>query len=169
MVDAQHALIDPWPAPRRSVWSFPTAPQVEPEGRRVRIVHSRVTIADSRRALRVVENGHPPLYFVPLDDVRAAHLVMTRARAGSGELGEARFFDIVVERRRAPLAAWTHLAPAPRFSAIKGWVAFYADRIDRAFVGDEPVIGLPGGAGGWITSDLIGPFVARTAMARASR
>ncbi len=42
---------------------------------------------------------------------------------------------------------------------IKGHVAFYADKMDGCFVNEEKVTPQPGGMyGGWITSDLAGPF-----------
>jgi len=38
-------------------------------------------------------------------------------------------------------------------------VAFYPGRMDGCFVDDERVLPQPGGFyGGWITSDLAGPF-----------
>ena len=43
-----------------SVWDYPRPPRVEAETRRVRIVLGGVTIADSTRALRVLETSHTP-------------------------------------------------------------------------------------------------------------
>jgi hypothetical protein len=45
------------------------------------------------------------------------------------------------------------------FAAIKDYIAFYAGRVDACFVDEERVTPQPGGFyGGWITSDIVGPF-----------
>src|ERR1700693_2361250 len=53
-----------------SVWSYPRPPRVEPLGRRALVEFDGVVIADSRRALRVLETSHPPAIYFPPDDVR---------------------------------------------------------------------------------------------------
>lgn len=56
-------------------------------------------------------------------------------------------------------AAWGYDVPSAGFEAIAGYVAFYAGRMDACWVGDELVVPQPGGFyGGWITSNLGGPF-----------
>lgn len=142
-----------------SVWAYPSTPRVELCPRVLRVVHSGRTIARTARGLRVLETGHPPRYFFPLDDVVTDHLVMTGGRAPTDHLGEARFFDVRIAGRRAPQAAWTHLKPPAACAALRGHVAFFAGRVDGAFVDGERVIPQPGGRlGGWITSDLVGPY-----------
>lgn len=147
------------PAARESVWAYPRRPRVEPCPSVLRVTHSGRTIARTARGLRVIETGHPPRYFFPLDDVVTDHLVMTGARADTEHLGEARLFDVRVAGRRAPQAAWTHVHPPTACTALRGHVAFFAGRVDGAFVDGERVIPQPGGRfGGWITSDVVGPY-----------
>ncbi len=51
------------------------------------------------------------------------------------------------------------LTPNRAFARIAGFVAFYPRPMDRCLVDDEEVEPQPGGFyGGWITSDLVGPF-----------
>jgi hypothetical protein len=58
-----------------------------------------------------------------------------------------------------PDAAWSYPEPSPAFAAIRGHLAFYADRVDECRVDDEVVKPQPGQFyGGWITSDIVGPF-----------
>ena len=55
--------------------------------------------------------------------------------------------------------AWGYGSPSPGFEPIAGHVALYAGPMDACFVGNEQVRPQPGGFyGGWITSDLVGPF-----------
>ena len=47
----------------------------------------------------------------------------------------------------------------PGFVVLRDHLAFYAASLDRCTVDGEPVLPQPGGFyGGWITSDLAGPF-----------
>ena len=49
--------------------------------------------------------------------------------------------------------------PSEAFAPIAGYVAFYAARMGACYVDDELVVGQPGGFyGGWITSNVVGPF-----------
>ena len=53
-------------------------------------------------------------------------------------------------RTREPLAG---------YESITDYVAFYAGRVDEAWVGDERASPQPGRFyGGWVTSRIVGPF-----------
>ena len=52
------------------VWDYPRPPAVMTCERRVRIELAGEVLADSTRALRVLETSHPPTVYVPLADVR---------------------------------------------------------------------------------------------------
>ena len=43
-----------------SVWDYPRPPRVEAVPDRIRVVVDGVTVADTTRALRVLETSHPP-------------------------------------------------------------------------------------------------------------
>jgi hypothetical protein len=64
----------------------------------------------------------------------------------------------VTPERRIERAAWSYEAPSPGFETIAGHLAFYAGRVDEAWVGDERATPQPGGFyGGWVTSAIVGP------------
>ena len=142
-----------------SVWSYPRPPRVEPTSRRIEVVHRGVCVARSTRALRVLETSHPPVYFVPREDV-AEGVLRPRSETTWCEFkGRATYFDVVVDGAVAEAAAFSYPDPTPAFAAIAGHVAFYASRLDRCLVDGEPVEPQPGGFyAGWITPDLQGPF-----------
>ena len=52
-----------------SVRDYPRPPRVEPCPRRILVVLGGETIVDSTRTQRVLETSHPPVYYVPLEDV----------------------------------------------------------------------------------------------------
>lgn len=149
----------PQPVPpqpgQESVWDYPRPPRIEPTSRRVRVVLGGETLVDTRRALRVLETSHPPVYYVPLDDVRAGALLPSPRQTLCEWKGSARYFDVRGgDGKLAREGAWTYDE-----GPIAGHVAFYAALMDACFVDDEQVTPQAGGFyGGWITSDLAGPF-----------
>jgi hypothetical protein len=55
--------------------------------------------------------------------------------------------------------AWYYPTPEPHYAAIRGHVAVYAGLMDECLVDGERVVPQPGGFyGGWITSNVVGPF-----------
>jgi len=55
--------------------------------------------------------------------------------------------------------AWVYERPSAPYQALAGRVAFYASRVDEAWVDDERATAQPGDFyGGWITRDVVGPF-----------
>lgn len=150
--------IEPQPG-QESVWDYPRPPRVENSPRRIRIVFNDVTIADSQQTVRVLETSHPPVYYIPLKDVQQDYLVPVQRSTFCEWKGAAQYFDLVVGDRRADNAVWRYPQPTERFAAIKDCIAVYPSRMDACYVDDEPVQAQAGDFyGGWITSDIVGPF-----------
>lgn len=144
---------------QESVWDYPRPPRAERTGRHLIIRHRGVKIADTRAAIRTLETSHPPTYYFPPDDVDASLL---RAAAGSSFCewkGHARYVDVVVGDDVLPGVGWFYPNPTPGFALLRDHIAFYAAPFDSVLVDGEQVTPQPGGFyGGWITSDLAGPF-----------
>jgi uncharacterized protein (DUF427 family) len=117
-------------------------------------------LADSVRALRVLETSHPPTVYVPPEDVRDDLLLAGGERSTWCEFkGVASYLDAVVGERRVRAVGWTYRDPAPGYEALRDHVAFYPGRVDAAWMGDELVRAQRSDFyGGWITADLVGPF-----------
>ena len=142
------------------VWDYPRPPAVTVCRRRIRLVLAGEALADSTRALRVLETSHPPTVYVPPDDVRGDLLAASGAPSTWCEFkGAARYLDAVVAGRRVHAVAWTYRDPTPGYEALRDHVAFYPGRVDVAWMGDERVQAQTSDFyGGWITADLVGPF-----------
>ena len=142
------------------MWDYPRPPRLERTSRRIRVALGGVTVADSSRAWRVLETSHPPVYYVPLADIAGETLQPSGGRTSFCEWkGEASYYDVVAGGLRAERAAWTYGEPTPAFEAIRDAVAFYPAAMGECTVAGERVLPQPGGFyGGWITSDLRGPF-----------
>lgn len=144
---------------QESVWDYPRPPALESTDRRIRIVFNEATIVDTTGAYRVLETSHPPVYYVPPEAI-ADGVLQDAGRTSHCEFkGRARYYDVAVGDRHAAQAAWAYPSPTRRFKAIAGYVAFYAHKMDACYVGDEQVDAQQGSFyGGWITSDVVGPF-----------
>jgi uncharacterized protein (DUF427 family) len=142
------------------VWEYPRPPVVVPCQRRVRVELAGETLADSTRALRVLETSHPPTIYVPAADVRRDLLAESGARSTWCEFkGAARYLDAIVDGRRFVAVGWCYPSPAPGYEALRDHIAFYPGRVDAAWLDDERVEAQESDFyGGWITSELIGPF-----------
>jgi uncharacterized protein (DUF427 family) len=141
-----------------SVWDYPRPPRVEPVPERIRVVVDGVTIADTTRALRVLETSHPPVYYLPRDDVRTDLLRRAPGSSVCEWKGLAGYWSLDTGSRRIEDLAWSYPQPEPAFASIAGYLAFYASKVDEAWVGDERATPQPGGFyGGWLTSRIVGP------------
>lgn len=150
--------IKPGPG-QESVWEYPRPPRLEATEKRIKIVFNDVVIADTRRAYRVLETSHPPVYYIPPDDIVAGVLVAVNGRSFCEWKGQASYYSVRVGDREAHKVAWTYPNPTSAFAPIKHYVAFYAGPMDACTVDGERVVPQPGDFyGGWITSDVVGPF-----------
>ncbi len=144
---------------QESVWDYPRPPALEDVAERIRVVFGGVTLADSTNAKRVLETSHPPVYYLPPEDVQMEHLARENRTSMCEFKGRAVYFSIEAGGRRAPHAAWAYPDPAPRFLALKDHLAFYPSRMDECWVGDEKAEAQEGDFyGGWITAKVVGPF-----------
>ncbi len=150
--------IPPGPG-QESVWDYPRPPRLEPTTKHIRVVLNGVTVAETRRAWRVLETSHPPVYYIPPQDIRADCLKPGAGRSFCEWKGEAGYYTLEVDGRRAENVGWNYPNPTPAFAPIRDHVAFYAAPLDGCFVDGERVTPQPGGFyGGWITADVVGPF-----------
>lgn len=150
--------IQPGPG-QRSVWDFPRPPIVEVEPRRVRVEFAGAVVAESTRALRVLETSHPPGIYIPRADVSMGALETAPGTSVCEWKGRAVYWTVVVRGRVALQAAWSYPSPAPGYEALADHLSFYPGRVDACWIDDERVTPQEGDFyGGWITSDVVGPF-----------
>ncbi|MDP9482399.1 MAG: DUF427 domain-containing protein [Chloroflexota bacterium] len=144
---------------QESVWDYPRPPRVEPVSERIRVVVDGLTIAATERGFRVLETAGAPVYYVPPEDVRLDLLRTSQHRSVCEWKGRARYHTLRLGHRQIENVAWSYPEPLPGFEAIRDHLAFYAGRVDEAWVGDERATPQPGNFyGGWITSRVVGPF-----------
>ena len=150
---------------QESVWDYPRPPRIEDVDKKVKVVFGGVTLAYTTRAKRVLETSHPPVYYIPQQDIQMEFL------RGSGHIshcewkGRASYCDIATkdemtgEEKSEKGAAWYYPDPVPEFEGLKDHLAFYPSRMDACWVGGQNVEAQEGDFyGGWITPDIVGPF-----------
>jgi uncharacterized protein (DUF427 family) len=142
--------------PRENVQSYPRPPAMEPALHRITIRLGGVLVADTTRALRVLETHHAPTYYLPPKAV-APTLRPVQGSSYCEWKGVARYFDVLSGDKIAPRSAWAYDRPTAGFAGLAGYVAFYAAQMDEAWVGDLRVVQQPGDFyGGWVTPNLDG-------------
>ncbi|MCI0714605.1 MAG: DUF427 domain-containing protein [Chloroflexi bacterium] len=76
---------------------------------------------------------------------RLAYRILETSHPPVYYIPQAAYWNLQVDGRESSLAAWSYPNPNYAYADIKDHLAFYASRVDEAY-------------GGWITSNIIGPF-----------
>ncbi|MBO0905987.1 DUF427 domain-containing protein [Jiella sonneratiae] len=109
---------------------------ITPEPHPVTVYFDDVVIASTKEALKLVEDGHAPVYYIPRDRVEMAYFAATDKRTTCPHKGEARYWTITAMGRAAEDAAWSYETPHGGVQEIAGYIAFYPTAV-RIEV-DEP-------------------------------
>lgn len=92
-----------------------------------------ITIARSDRAMLLEEvygeKSYPPVVYFPQDDVAPQSLVPSDHHSRCPIKGEAGYFSVKADGELLENAAWSYPDPLPMVRAIKGYVAFYSDKV----------------------------------------
>lgn len=108
--------------------------------KRVRTAVAGIVIADSRRVQIVRETRHTPVYYFPPDDVRISEFLTPVDHATHCPFkGQARYWNVTVGERVIENAVWAYEDPWDECQAIKGYMAFYWNKMDVWFEDDEQV------------------------------
>lgn len=157
-----------------SVWDHPRPPALVPDSREIVIKWGNTEVARTRNAVKLLETSHPPTFYIPLSDVRRDLL---RPASGNSycewkgpcsyvlhadpflrQLTVRRYWSLHDGDRVLPRIAWSYPEPLEGAESIADKIAFYATGL-HCTVGGEVATPQAGGFyGGWITSDLAGPF-----------
>lgn len=146
-------------AGQESVWDYPRPPKLERTNKHLKIIFNNVIIAETSLAFRVLETSHPPVYYFPPSDVQMKFLTETTNSSFCEWKGRAGYYTIEVGEKRIENAAWFYPQPTENFKEIENYIAFYPSKMDACFADGELIETQEGDFyGGWITSDIVGPF-----------
>lgn len=100
---------------------------IRPNGNRVVVKIAGRIVADTGNALTLQEATYPPVQYVPRWDVDLSQLTRSDHTTYCPYKGECNYYSSKEGRANV---AWTYEAPYEAVSAIKDYLAFYADRVD---------------------------------------
>ncbi|KAI1263471.1 hypothetical protein F5Y18DRAFT_129376 [Xylariaceae sp. FL1019] len=146
------------PRVKLNVQSFPRPPRLEKTPRHLQIKWNDTLIADTKEAYWVLETHHPPTYYLPPSSIQEIVNLKPTSRSSWCEWkGRATYYSIS-QGSNNPVSnrIWSYDDPTKSFTAIKGFLSFYAGPWD-CYVDGEKVEPQPGDFyGGWVTSDIEG-------------
>jgi uncharacterized protein (DUF427 family) len=144
--------------PVENVADYPRPPRLERVPWMIRVEFAGAVVAETRRAIRVLETFGAPVYYIPPEDARLDLLEPESGGTYCEWKGLARYWTIAVGTRAARRAAWSYPDPTPGFEPIRDHLAFYAGRVDACWVDDDRAEPQPGSFyGGWVTPEIRGP------------
>lgn len=103
---------------------------IAPNPNLVRVSFAGHVIAETIRALNLIEGGRAPVIYIPRDDVDFELCTPSALVSRCPHKGDAVHFNIVIHDRTSPNALWSYENPFPAVAAIAGHVAFYPNRVD---------------------------------------
>ncbi|WP_416899567.1 MAG: DUF427 domain-containing protein [Minwuia sp.] len=107
--------------------------------KRIRVEFNGEIVADTTRGLYLFEPPITPVYYFPLDDVRAEFLERTEHFTHCPFKGDAVYWDVIVGDRAARNAVWAYPSPIEAVPELAGYAAFYWNKMDRWFEEDEEI------------------------------
>lgn len=111
-----------------------------PSSGTARVWHGDVLLAESDRAIRLEETRHVDRLYFPMDDVRWEHLTETDHHTICPFKGECDYWSVIATDPPEENAVWAYRTPFKEVAGIKGYVAFYHERlrveIDEQWPGD---------------------------------
>jgi uncharacterized protein (DUF427 family) len=87
-------------------------------------------IADTHEALSLKEASYPAVIYIPRKDVDMSSLERTSHETYCPYKGECSYYSIPAGGERSVNAIWTYENPYAPVGQIKGYMAFYPDRVD---------------------------------------
>lgn len=141
-----------------SVWDYPRPPALEQTDKTLRVEFNNIIIAETHCGMRVLETSQAPAYYFPPQDIQIEYLEKIGQTTFCEWKGQACYYDVLVKEQRVQRAAWYYPDPTKRFKPITNYIAFYPNKLDCYVDGEKAKPNEGGFYGGWITSDIVGPF-----------
>ncbi|CAN7468459.1 DUF427 domain-containing protein [Rhizobium rhizogenes] len=107
---------------------------IEDKHAHVTVTVAGKVIADTREALSLKEASYPAVLYIPRKDVDMSALGRTDHTTYCPYKGNCSYYSIPVGGERSVNAIWTYENPYPSVGRIKGYMAFYPDRVDAITV-----------------------------------
>ena len=142
-----------------NVWDYPRPPGCLLFNGVIKLNINKKTFVVSKKIFKVIETSHPPTYYYPLESLRSENFILNDYKSYCEWKGIANYFDYIEKNNEIKNIGWTYINPSKNFRQIKKFISIYPHKIDSCYLNGEKVRNQKGDFyGGWITSNLIGPF-----------
>ncbi len=105
--------------------------------RHVQISIDGTVLADTRRAVLLMETPLPLRFYVPVDDVAQHLLVPSETRTVCAYKGTAVYWSVRTDGRALTDLAWTYRAPLNDALPVRDLVGFFTERVDLSIDGQR--------------------------------
>jgi uncharacterized protein (DUF427 family) len=112
-----------------------------PTAKRVRAWFGGRPVVDSTRSVLLLERGHWPVFYFPRSDVPAELLSRSNHRTHCPHKGDASYWSLEVNGRRAENAVWSYEDPLESFTDLAGYLAFAWDDMEAWYEEDVEILG----------------------------
>ncbi|MGB0682685.1 MAG: DUF427 domain-containing protein [Magnetovibrionaceae bacterium] len=103
--------------------------EIRPVGRLMTVRFHGQVVAESEGAVEMRETRHEPVIYFPPPSIKPEFFEPSAHVTHCPFKGDARYWSLVSGDKRAENAVWAYDDPIPEAAAIKGWFAFYPDRV----------------------------------------
>src|SRR5580704_16081509 len=103
---------------------------ISPAEGTVRVTAAGRMVAESTRAVRLEEKGHPPVYYLPRDDADMSLLARTNHYTYCPYKGDCAYYSVPIGEAKSENAVWTYEHPYEAVASIREYLAFYPARVD---------------------------------------
>jgi uncharacterized protein (DUF427 family) len=101
-----------------------------PEPARIQVLFKGTLVADTFRAIRLLEASYPACFYVPRADCKMEYFIETEHQTKCPFKGTARYWTLSTKDGEAENAVWGYDAPFDQMAAIDQHVAFYPDKVE---------------------------------------
>jgi len=102
---------------------------------KVTVIVEGETIAETTNAIKLIESGYDPVFYIPKNDIKEIDLI----KSGDYECphkGHAEIYTIRHGAKDIENGAWSYDEPLINLPELQGRVAFYPDKVQEIRVGD---------------------------------
>ena len=103
--------------------------EFEPAGNRIRVEFQDTVIADTERALRILETAHDPAFYIPRADVAMEFLERTSHTTFCPFKGDASYWSLSVGEVLSENSVWSYEEPFAEVDTLRDYISFYTDRV----------------------------------------
>ena len=113
---------------------------IEPLAAKLTVRVGDHTIAESTRAVAVLETKHRPVWYIPLEDIDASSITATDTDTYCPFKGHASYFSVTIPGQTPDAnlvdAIWVYQSPYDECQDLTGYASFYTNKVDLLIDGE---------------------------------